>query len=480
MTRHDAVVVGSGPNGLAAAVTLARAGLAVHVVEGADRPGGGCRTEERTLSGFSHDVCSAAHPLLALSPFFADPAFDGLRGDLLQPGVPFAHPLDGGAAVVAHRSVDETADALGPDGVAYRRLLGPLVAHAGDLAAGVLAPLRIVPRHPTTMARFGRDGMRSLERLTARFADGPARALLAGAGAHATRPLSAPATAGVALLLTAAAHAVGWPVVAGGSVGIVDALLAELQRLGGSVETGRWIGHLAELPEADIVLLDVAPAALPGLIGPALPDAYRRAVGRFRHGPGVCKVDWALSGPVPWTAAVCRSAGTLHLGGTASEVASAEADVWADRHPDRPYCIVVQAGVADRTRAGTTGETLWGYCHVPAGSDRDMTPAIEAQVERFAPGFSDLVLDRTAMTARGMSAYDPNYVGGDIGGGVASFYQTVLRPVLAWNPYRVPVEGVYLCSSSTPPGAGVHGMCGVYAARTALHDHFGGPAPFAR
>jgi phytoene dehydrogenase-like protein len=480
VTRYDAVVVGSGPNGLAASVTLARAGLAVHVVEGADRPGGGCRTDERTLPGFRHDVCSAAHPLLALSPFFADPAFDVLRADLLHPGVPFAHPLEGGAAAVAHRSLDETADALGPDGAAYLRLLGPLVAHADDLAAGVLAPLRNVPRHPATMARFGRDGLRSLGRLVGRFADEPAPALLAGVGAHGARPHSAPMTAGVALLLTAAAHAVGWPVVAGGSAGITDALLAELGRLGGSIETGRWVGRLDELPEAEVVLLDVAPAALPELVGPALPGAYRRAVGRFRHGPGVCKVDWALSGPVPWTAAACRSAGTLHLGGTAAEVAAAEADVWAGRHPDRPYCIVVQPGVADRSRAGSAGEVLWAYCHVPAGSDRDMTAAVEAQIERFAPGFGDLVLARTTVTAAGMAAYDPNYVGGDIGGGAATLLQTVSRPVPTWNPYRVPVEGVYLCSSSTPPGAGVHGMCGVYAARTVLHDRFGGPPPFAR
>ena len=480
MTRYDAVVVGSGPNGLAAAVTLARAGLAVHVVEGAARPGGGCRTDERTLPGYRHDVCSAAHPLLALSPFFADPAFDGLRSDLLQPAVPFAHPLDGGRAAIAYRSLDDTAEALGRDGGAYRSLLGPLASHADDLAAGLLTPLRNMPRHPATMARFGRDGVGSLERLVRRFADEPARSLLAGVGAHAVRPLSAPLTAGVALFLTAAAHAVGWPVVAGGSSGITDALLAELTRLGGSVQTGRWIRRLDELPAAEVVLLDVAPAALPGLVGPALPDTYRRAVGRFRHGPGVCKVDWALSGPVPWTATACRSAGTLHLGGSMAEVAASEADVWAGRHPDRPYCIVVQPGVADRSRVGPAGQVLWAYCHVPSGSDRDMTQAIEAQIERFAPGFGDLVLNRSTVTAADMAAYDPNYVGGDIGGGAATLFQTVSRPVIAWNPYRVPVDGVYLCSASTPPGAGVHGMCGVNAARTALHDRFGGPPPFSK
>ena len=479
-TRFDAVVVGSGPNGLAAAVTLARAGLAVHVIEGAGAPGGGCRTDERTLPGILHDGCSTAHPLLALSPFFADPAFDGLRGELRQPGIPFAQPLDGGTAAVAYRSLDQTAAGLGPDGSAYRRLLAPLVAHADELASELLAPMRTLPRHPATVARFAWAGARSVERLVARFGQQPARALLAGAGAHAVRPLSAPVTAGFALLLTAAAHAVGWPVVAGGSVAITDALLSELGRLGGTVETGRWVRRVEELPTSQVVLLDVAPSALVELVGPALPDAYRRAVGRFRHGPGVCKVDWALAGPVPWTAPPCRAAGTLHLGGTAAEMAAAEAAVWAGRHPDRPYCIVVQPGVADPARITPAGQPLWAYCHVPPGSDRDMTSAIEAQIERFAPGFGDLVLARTTMIARAMADHNPNFVGGDIGGGAATMLQTVSRPVPRWNPYRVPVAGLYLCSASTPPGAGVHGMCGVYAARTALHDRFGGPPPFAR
>jgi phytoene dehydrogenase-like protein len=480
VSRYDAVVVGSGPNGLAAAVTLARAGLAVHVVEGSDVAGGGCRTAERTRPGFRHDVCSAAHPLLALSPFFADPAFDGLRDGLLQPDVPFAHPLDGGGAATVYRSVDETADGLGPDGPAYRRLIGPLVERAEDLATSVLAPLRTLPLHPATLARFGREGSRSIDQLVGRFGSEPARALLAGAGAHAARPLSAPSTAGYGLLLTAAAHAVGWPVVAGGSAEVTDALLDELARLGGSITTGQWVRRLDELPGAEVVLLDVAPTSVPDLVGPALPDRYRRALGRYRYGSGVCKIDWALSGPVPWTAPACRRAGTLHLGGTAAAVAAAESDVWSGRHPDRPYCIVVQPGVVDRSRVDGPGETLWAYCHVPRGSDRDMTVVVAAQIERHAPGFGDLVLDATTVTATGMEAYDPNFVGGDIAGGAATVLQTLSRPVLRWNPYRVPVAGVYLCSSSTPPGAGVHGMCGVYAARTALHDRFGGPPPFVR
>jgi len=287
-------------------------------------------------------------------------------------------------------------------------------------------------------------------------------------------------TAGMALLLTAAAHAVGWPVVAGGSAGVTDALLVELGRLGGTVETGRWVRRLDDLPSAEAVLLDVAPGSLPDLVGPTLPDAYRRAIGRFRHGPGVCKIDWALSGPVPWAAEACRSAATVHLGGTVAEVAESEGAVWAGRHPARPYSIVVQPGVVDPSRARPPNETLWAYCHVPSGSDRDMTAAVEAQIERFAPGFGELVLARSTVTAVGMAHHNPNNVGGDIGGGAATVLQTLSRPVLRWNPYRLPVDRVYLCSSSTPPGAGVHGMCGVAAARTVLHDRFGGPPPFAR
>jgi phytoene dehydrogenase-like protein len=478
MSDVDAVVVGSGPNGLAAAVTLAAAGLAVTVVEGAETPGGGCRTESLTLPGFRHDVCSTAHPMVLTSPFFRQPAFEGLRAKLRQPEIPFAHPLDGGGAATALRSLEGTAASLGTDATTYRRLLAPLVDDARFLGDAILSPpLRSVPRHPLSLARFGLPGLLPTSRLVGRFGTQRAQALFAGVSAHSMAPLTSPLTGAFGLFLTLIAHAAGWPVVENGSSAITDAMVAELERLGGTVVTGQWVRSLAELPSAKAVVVDGSPRGLAEVAGDALPVRYGRSLDRFRFGPGVCKVDWALSGPVPWSAEVCRRAGTLHLGGTFAEVAASEADVNAGRHPERPYCIVVQAGVADATRAPDGHETLWGYCHVPAGSTVDMSGAIEAQIERFAPGFRDLVLARTVRTAAQQQQHNPNYVGGDIAGGASTLLQTVFRPTVRWNPYRTPLGGVYLCSASTAPGAGVHGMCGVYAARTVLHDHFGGPSP---
>jgi phytoene dehydrogenase-like protein len=478
MSAIDAVVVGSGPNGLAAAVTLAAAGLSVSVIEGAEVAGGGCRTESLTLSGYLHDVCSAVHPLVLASPFFRHPAFDGLRNSLCQPEVPFAHPLPGGRAASARRSLDETATSFGADGAAYRRLLGPLVGHSEEIGDQVLAPLRTIPAHPVALARFGLLGLWPADRLARRFRSDEAKALLAGVSAHSMASLSAPLTGAFGLLLTMTAHSVGWPVVEGGSSAITDALVTELERLGGTITTGTWIGSLSELPKSRVVILDTAPEGLSALAGTGVSAKYRRTLARFRHGPGVCKVDWALSGAVPWTAEVCRRAGTLHLGGSFSEIAASEAEVLAGRHPERPFCIVAQPGVVDPTRAPSGHETLWAYCHVPAGSSVDMTAAIEAQIERYAPGFSELVLARSTLTAVDEEAHNPNCVGGDIAGGAATLSQTLFRPTVKWNPYRTPLQGVYLGSASTPPGGGVHGMCGVYAARTALHDHFGGARPF--
>jgi phytoene dehydrogenase-like protein len=432
-TEWDAVVVGSGPNGLAAAVTMAAAGLRVQVIEGAPTAGGGCRTEELTLPGFWHDVCSAAHPLAVASPFFRRFDLTARGVALAWPEVEFAHPLDGGRAAIVTRSVAETASHLGEDGPAYQRLLGPVTERMDDIC----------------------------------------QAIMAGAATHSMMPLTQVPTAGIGMMLTGLAHAVGWPVVAGGSGRITDAMAAAVTAAGGSIQTGRWVKSLAELPSSTAVLLDVSPRSLITLAGDRLPSGYRAALSRYRYGPGVCKVDFALSGPVPWTNPGCLRAGTLHLGGPFEQVAAAEAEVAAGRHPQAPYVLVVQPGVADPSRAPAGQQTLWTYCHVPSGSDVDMTERIEAQIERFAPGFRDLIVARSVRTAAGEQAHNPNYVGGDIGVGMQSLRQTVLRPVARWNPYRTPIRGVYLCSSATPPVPGVHGRCGELAALTALRDMFG-------
>jgi phytoene dehydrogenase-like protein len=469
----DAVVVGSGPNGLAAAVTMAAAGLRVQVIEGAPRIGGGCRTEELTLPGFWHDVCSAAHPLAVASPFFRrfDLAARGVA--LARPEVEFAHPLDGGRAAIVSRSVAETAGRLGEDAGAYQRLLGPITDHMDEICQAILAPLRRPPAHPLVLAGYGRRAVLPAATVARRWRTQEARAIMAGAAAHAMMPLTAVPTAGVGLMLTGLAHAVGWPVVAGGSARITDALADALIAAGGSIQTGRWVRSLSELPSASTVLLDVSPRTLALLAGDRLPVRYRAALRRFRYGPGVCKVDFALSGPVPWTNQDCRRAGTLHLGGPFEQIAAAEAEVAAGKHPQDPYVLVVQPGVADPSRAPAGRQTLWTYCHVPSGSDVDMTGRIEAQIERFAPGFRDLILARAVRTAAGEEAHNPNYVGGDIGVGLQTLRQTVLRPVARWNPYRTPIRGLYLCSSAAPPVPGVHGRCGELAALTALRDMFG-------
>jgi len=470
MRRADAIVVGSGPNGLAAALTLARAGLVVDVMEGSATPGGGCRTQDLTLQGFHHDVCSAVHPLLQASPFFAtcDLAAHGVK--LLTPRIPFAHPLDDGGAATVIGSVKQTAAGLGTDETAYLRTFSSLVRDADRILPNFLAPIRSIPSDPIATAAFSLKGLSSAEHLAGRFHTEEARAIVAGAAAHSMLAFTAPLSGAFGLLFTMLAHALGWPVVEGGSARVVDALVAELESLDGQVITGQWIRKLHDLPPAGVTVLDVTPHQLIGLAGDRLPIRYRRGLQHFTYGPGVCKVDWALDGPVPWKAEQCHEAVTLHVGGTFSEVAKSEADVAAGRHSDRPFCLVTQPSVIDPTRAPAGKHTLWAYCHVPNGSNVDMTERIEAQIERFAPGFRDLILAKVTTTAVQEEQHNPSYVGGDIGAGAATLRQTIFRPTVRWNPYRTGIKGVYLCSASTPPGGGVHGMCGDAAARTALHD----------
>jgi len=466
----DAVVIGSGPNGLAAALTLARAGLSVEVYEGASAPGGGCRTGELTLPGFHHDICSAVHPLVAASPFFRSVSLAARGVKLLTPEVSFAHPLDGGRAGAVALSVDETAASLGEDGAAYRRLFGPLVREVDKVLPTLLGPLRAPPRHPLATARLGIPGLLPVTRLAARFHSEEARGLLAGAAAHSMLPLSTPLTGSYGLLFITLGHAYGWPLVEGGSDRVVEALVAELADMGGTIQLNRWVNSLSELPEARAVLADTSPRHLALLGADRLSPSFKKALGRFRYGPGVCKVDWALSGPVPWAAPACRAAGTVHVGGTLEEVATSEYEVAAGRHAERPFCLVAQAGVVDITRAPEGKQTLWAYCHVPSGSTVDMTERIEAQIERFAPGFRDLILARATKTAAQAEEANPNYVGGDITGGMATLRQTLFRPTLRWDNYKTSSPGLYFCSASTPPGGGVHGMCGYHAARSVLSD----------
>ena len=468
----DAIVVGAGPNGLAAAITLARAGRSVRVYEAAPTAGGGTRTAELTLPGFRHDVCSTILPLTIASPFFASVDLAARGVDLIHPDAPVAHPLDGGRSAVLERSVAATADGLGgADGRAWARLFGPLVHDAAKLGPEILQPVVHLPRHPLALARFGLLALRSARGLArGRFRDEAARALFAGISAHAMLRLDRPLSASFGLVLATYAHAVGWPMVRGGTGAVAEALVAELEVAGGEIVTGHRIASLADLPAARSVLLDVTPRQLVAIADDRLSPRSRHHAERFRYGSGVFKVDWALDGPVPWTAEGPRRAATVHLGGTLDEIAAAEADVAAGRHPERPYVLFVQYAPWDPSRAPAGKTTAWAYCHVPAGSTVDMTDRIEAQVERFAPGFRDLILARATHSPAQMETYDANYVGGDINGGIQDIRQLVLRPWPSLDPYRVG-EGLYLCSSSTPPGGGVHGMSGMLAAQSALrHD----------
>jgi len=454
---------------LVAAITLAQAGRRVLVVEAADRPGGGMRSEELMRPGVIHDVCSAIHPLGLGSPALRNLplAEHGLRW--VHPDVPLAHPLDGGRAALLHRSVDDTASSLGADAAAYRRLFGPLVRAGFDLTDGLLAPLTIPPRHPAALARFGMVGIDSADRLARRrFSTDEAQGLFAGSAGHSVLSLRSPVTAGYGLMLGVLGHTVGWPMAEGGSQAIADALVSLLESLGGTVECGRRISSLGDLPTTPITMLDVTPRQVLAIAGEQLPDRYRRALGRFRYGPGVCKVDWILDAPIPWTNPRCAWSATVHLGGTLAEIVDAEAAVMAGRHADQPFVLLSQPTLFDGTRAPAGTHTAWAYCHVPHGSTLDVSDRIEAQIERFAPGFRQVVTAKHVMLPAAMESHNANYIGGDISGGVGDFRQFIARPTLGLHPWRTPVDGLWMCSSSTPPGGGVHGMCGYSAAQDAL------------
>ncbi|MFO7655429.1 MAG: NAD(P)/FAD-dependent oxidoreductase [Candidatus Krumholzibacteriia bacterium] len=468
MPPRDAIVVGSGPNGLAAAIELARAGWSVTVLEAAATVGGGTRTAALTLPGFRHDVCSAVHPLAVSSAFLRKLPLEAHGLAWLQPELPLAHPLDDGTAAVLARSFTATAASIGGDGRAWQRLFRPFVERWDELVVDTLAPLQW-PRHPWLLARFGWRALGAARGLAeSRLAEPRARALFAGMAAHAMMPLDRRPSAAFGLVLGAAGHAVGWPLPRGGSQAIADAMTAYLATLGGRVETGREVRSLDALPPARAVLLDLTPRQIAAVAGRRLPDRYLRALSRYRYGSGVFKLDWALSEPVPWRAAACGRAGTVHLGGSLEEIAAAESDVWRGRIPDSPYVLVAQQSLVDPTRAPVGHHTLWAYCHVPHGSEADLTTAVERQIERFAPGFRDCVLARHTLTARGMQGYNANYVGGDINGGVQDLAQLFARPAVRLNPYTTPAHDIFICSSSTPPGGGVHGMCGYHAARAVL------------
>lgn len=464
----DAIVVGSGPNGLCAAIALAQAGRSVRIYEARPKIGGGLRSAELTLPGSIHDVCATVFAMALESPFIRSLPLKAFGAEFIHPEAPFGHPFDDGSAVIAERSVDATADGLGrADAPAYRHLILPFVDGHERLMEALLAPLGL--RHPRLMSTFAAKGIRSATALAmSRFRGDRARALLAGAAAHSLLPLEFLTTAGYGLGLLTTAHSVGWPVARGGSGRIADAMAAYFRSLGGEIITNEAIESLAQLPARRSTLLDVSPGAFLRIAGDRLSSSYQRALRRFRHGPAVFKMDWTLTSAVPWRAAECRRVGTLHLGGTLEQIATSERGPWNGHISPHPFVLAVQPTVFDPSRAPQGRHTLWAYCHVPNGSTVDMSNAIESEIERFAPGFRECVIARHSMNPAQMESRNANLVGGDIAGGAGNFGQIVRRPVFRANPYRTSIDGVYLCSSSTPPGIGVHGMCGYYAAQAAL------------
>lgn len=470
--EYDAVVVGSGPNGLAAAITLQQQGLSVLLLEGKKEIGGGLRSAELTLPGFTHDICSAIHPLAVASPFFKTLPLAAHGLNFIDPGIAAAHPFDNGRTAVLTRSAERTAQLLQEDEKAYLSLVQPLISDWRHIDKDLLGPLLRIPSSLAPMARFGWNALRSATGLAGRFSTQEARGLWAGMAAHSIQPLSNPGTAAIALVLLAAGHISGWPVPAGGSAKIASALASYFTSLGGEILTGFYVSSLSQLPSSKAVLLDVTPRQLLAVAGHKLSPLYRWQLEKYRYGMGVFKIDWALDDQIPFNSEACRKAGTVHLGNTLEEIARSEWLSSRGKIPERPFVLLTQQSIFDASRAPEGKHTAWAYCHVPNGSKKDMTSAIEAQVERFAPGFRERILARHTFNPVQMEDYNPNYIGGDINGGVIDLGQLFTRPALRFSPYRTSAKGIYICSSSTPPGGGVHGMCGYYAARRALRDVF--------
>jgi phytoene dehydrogenase-like protein len=468
----DAVVVGSGPNGLSAAITLQQQGLSVLLVEGRETIGGGLRTQELTLPGFLHDVCSAIHPLAAGSPFFKQLPLRQFGLEYIQPPIPAAHPFDDSQAATVYTSIIETAKGLQEDEQAYLDLLRPFVNGWPGLSIDILGPLQL-PRHPLLLGQFGTKALTPATYLANRFKSTHARGLWGGMAAHALQPLTNMATSAIAMVLLISAHSNGWPMARGGSQSIASALASYFLSLGGRIETNFYVRSLGQLPASRAVLLDVTPRQLLQIAGHSLSSFYQWQLKHYRYGMGVFKLDWALAEPIPFLAGGCHQAGTVHLGNSLEEIVAAEQLTSRGGHPEKPFVLLAQPTLFDQSRAPAGKHIAWSYCHVPNGSTMDMTSRIEDQVERFAPGFKDRILARHVMNAVDMQEYNPNYVGGDINGGVIDIRQLFTRPALRWSPYKTSAKGIYLCSSSTPPGGGVHGMCGYYAAKKALKEIFG-------
>jgi len=465
----DAIVIGSGPNGLTAAITLARVGHTVLVLEAQETIGGGVRSAALTLPGFLHDVCSSVYPMAVASPVFSSMPLAEHGLEWIEPPLALAHPFDDGTAAVLEGSMAATTRTLGNDGEAYRRLFEPLVAHWQRLQGDLLGPPTRFPRHPTLFARFALRALRSASRLAMSwFTEPPARALFAGLAAHSMLPLEHLATAAIALVLGTTGHTTGWPIARGGAQNIARALASYFQSLGGEIVIGMHVDSLDSLPPARVILCDVTPRQLLQIAGHRLPPSYQRRLQRYRYGVGAYKVDWALSAPIPWTASACTRAGTLHLGGTLEEIRFAERAPWQNQIVAQPFVLLTQPSLFDPTRAPQGQHTAWAYCHVPHGSPTAMLDQIEAQVERFAPGFHARIVARSTMSPVDLEKRNANLIGGDINGGVQDLWQLFFRPSL--QHYRTPLRGLYLCSASTPPGGGVHGMCGYHAATAARHE----------